>query len=231
MHKGIYMAASGAIAQAQRLDAVSSNLANVSTTAFKAERTTFEQMFNEEVQAVPQTKVERDMQQGALQKTGSPLDLAIRGDGFFVVETPAGERYTRDGAFRMDPYGTLTNAQGHAVLATSGPVTVPEGKTVEVSADGALMIDGKSYGTMRVVQVERPSELMREDGGLYAAAGNNAVSDGSVEIVSGHLEKSNVNPLKSMTELVTVSRAYEAFHRAIETLRDTERKAATDIAT
>ena len=151
-----------------------------------------------------------DELQGSLQETGGTLDLAIEGDGYFTVMTPAGERLTRAGAFTRNADGVVVNMDGHPLLDEGGgEITIPfEAKSVGVSADGTLSVDGAPAARIGLVDVEDQTRLFREAGVLFRAdAGTVPVEDG--RIVQGFLEQSNVSPVAEMARMVEVQRAYE----------------------
>src|SRR6185436_6967036 len=148
---GIWIAASGASAQMTALDVTANNLANATTPGFKADQAVFQEHL---VQALVAGKAQRDMRytsvaavtsdlrSGPLQVTQRPLDAAIDGDGYFTVQTPRGERYTRAGGFQLGPAGTLVTALGYAVLDSGGsPIQLPlDGPAAEIGQDGAIRV-------------------------------------------------------------------------------------------
>jgi flagellar basal-body rod protein FlgF len=192
---------------AHRQDVTANNLANASTDAFKADRV-LAHTLNGSTSPVPVQ--DTDMRQGTFRETGRSLDLALQGDGFFVVSTPQGERLTRGGSFRLDPVGQLTNAQGDLVLGDGGPIVLQGGK-VEVQGDGTIMVDGQGAGRLRVVTPEDPQQLLKEGFGRYAPRGEvHAVDEDTTQVRQGAVEEANIDPLLSMVDLVTIQRAYAA---------------------
>jgi flagellar basal-body rod protein FlgG len=192
---------------AHRQDVTANNLANAGTDAFKADRV-LAHTLNGTTSPVPVQ--DTDMRQGTFRETGRSLDLALQGDGFFVVSTPQGERLTRGGSFRLDAAGQLANAQGDLVLGDGGPIVLQGGK-VEVQGDGTIMVDGQGAGRLRVVTPEDPQQLLKEGFGRYAPRGEvHAVDEDATQVRQGAVEEANIDPLLSMVDLVTIQRAYAA---------------------
>jgi len=232
MGSGIYIAAAGAESQAAALDVTANNIANAATTGFKAERVSFRQALDS-AQSADATYVEGsskadDQTAGSLVQTSNPLDLALVGDGYFSVETDAGTRYTRAGAFRLDAAGAIINAAGQKALSNGGgPLTVPpEASQVSVTATGEVFADGESIGSLALSRFS-PGAMKREGASLFSTTA--APLDGTPEVVSGALESSNVNVVRGMVDLVKVSRTYESLLRMIEGYRETESRAARDL--
>ncbi|MSP16542.1 MAG: flagellar hook basal-body protein [Myxococcales bacterium] len=235
MASGIYIAMTGAKAQQDALDVTSSNIANASTVGYKAERITFQkalaQAASQDSAFVAATTGATDERPGELIQTDNPLDLALVGDGWFSVDTPNGVRYTRAGNFRLDPAGTIVNADGHAARATGGgTIVVPAGAAqVAVGADGTVSVDGQLLGGLELSRFA-PGDLGREGASLFVAnTAPSAVAPGELEVVSGALEGSNFEIIRGMIDLVKVSRSYEALHRMIESYRQLDERTARSI--
>jgi flagellar basal-body rod protein FlgF len=201
---------------ARELQTVANNIANLSTTGYRREGVVFAEMVRAlptEGGSVAMTDARArftDELQGALVETGGRLDLAIEGDGYFTVLTPAGERLTRAGAFTRDADGQIVNMDGHALLDEGGgAILIPfEAKNIGVAADGTLSVDGAPQGKIGLVTVEDQTKLFREAGVLFRADTDTLpVEDGRV--VQGFLEQSNVNAVAEMARMVEVQRAYE----------------------
>src|SRR6185369_3521445 len=158
MNSGLYSALSGNIAAMKRMEIISNNLANVNTPGFKKDKMLFESMLagNVNPPAVPQgstadpilqkDSVIIDYSPGSVSQTGNNLDLAIDGDGFFVVSTPEGPAYTRQGNFRLSSDGTLVTADGYPVMGQGGAIRV-QGSRVDIDGQGVVMVDGNPAGT------------------------------------------------------------------------------------
>ena len=199
-----------------QLDVIATNIANAETTGYRREAT----MFSEFVKAVGggsdsvsmATLKGRyaDMAQGVLEQTGGQFDIAIEGDGFFLVQTPDGDRLTRSGAFTTNPEGVLVTLEGHPVLDEGGAQIFipPDAANIQIGLDGTLSTNGQQIGRIAVVTVEDPAALRRASGTqLIADAPLIPVED--VRVAQGFLEASNVNPLLELTALIDVQRAYE----------------------
>lgn len=205
--------------QEQRLNQVTNNLANVDTPGFKKETVTFDEMLyqaNRSRQRVGKgLRIDTIHQQGVVQKTDAPFDLAISGDGFFKVETPAGVRYTRAGNFQRNNEGLLVTANGYPVLGEAGPVTIT-GAKVDVASDGRLYVDGVQVNRLTVVTAD-PKALKKEGENLFRLV-DGAAEEASPnsQLMQGHLEKSNVNTVTEMTEMIDLYRAYEGQQKMIQ---------------
>ncbi|MCX5864925.1 MAG: flagellar basal-body rod protein FlgF [Deltaproteobacteria bacterium] len=209
--------------QEQRLNQVTNNLANVDTPGFKKETVTFDEMLyqaNRSRQRVGKgLRIDTIHQQGVVQKTDAPLDLAISGDGFFKVETPAGVRYTRAGNFQRNNEGLLVTTNGYPVLGEAGPVTIT-GTKVDVASDGRLYVDGVQVNRLAVATAD-PKALKKEGENLFRLV-DGAAEEASpnAQLMQGHLEKSNVNTVTEMTEMIDLYRAYEGQQKMIRAVDD-----------
>jgi flagellar basal-body rod protein FlgG len=207
---------------------VANNLANANTDAFKVDRVTA-RVFDGSESPVPVQ--ETDFQQGVLRDTGRPLDLALEGEGFFVVQTENGERLTRGGSFRLDAGGQLMDSLGAPVLGKEGPITIAGG-AVEVLSDGAVMVDGAVLDTLRIETVEDLSTLMKEGSGRYLADGpTTAPGLGQTEVQQGFVEEANLDPVTSMVELVKIQHQYKANVDALQAMDAVLSTIANDVGT
>lgn len=211
------------VALRRELDTVANNVANASTTGFKAQRAAFKEFLKPIEQADPVAKPERpvsmvhatagftDLSRGAVEPTGSELDVAIDGNAFFVIQTAKGERYTRNGSFTLDSSGRLVNQQGQPVLGSSGSIIVPaEDGPATVNADGTVSTRVGIRGKLRLAYFESPQRLVPE--GANTLRSDEQPVDrpvGAVRLVPRSLERSNVQPLVEMSRLVEITRAYE----------------------
>ncbi|MEJ6396358.1 flagellar hook-basal body complex protein [Yoonia sp. 208BN28-4] len=195
---------------------VANNIANANTTGFRAEGMIFSEHVNnlgaDHASLSMATGRVRDtvMLQGTIDQTGSPFDLAIEGDGFFLIQTPEGERLTRAGAFTTSQNGDLVTADGHPVLDAGGaPVFIPQGLgMVAISSDGTISVAGQPIGQIGLVVPNDINGMIREGGTMFAAPdGFGPVPDG--RMLQGFLEASNVNPTLQIARMIEVQRAYE----------------------
>ncbi|WP_373636862.1 flagellar hook-basal body complex protein [Yoonia sp. BS5-3] len=200
----------------REMQTLANNIANASTTGFRAE----EVMFSEHIKALGPSASSLSMAtaavrntvdtQGTLTQTGGTFDLAIEGDGFFLIETPNGQRLTRAGAFTPNENGDLVTADGYPVLDPGGaPVFVPQGLgSVGIGADGTISAGGQPVGQVGLVRPLEPAQMIRESGVMFDAPdGFEAIPDG--RMLQGFLEASNVNPILQVSRMIEVQRAYE----------------------
>ncbi|HET8655419.1 MAG TPA: flagellar hook basal-body protein [Longimicrobiaceae bacterium] len=208
-----------------RQEAASNNLANADTNGFKAERT-FGQLVGD---AVTTVNAATDLSAGALKPTGNPLDLAIGGKGFFVVQTPQGERLTRAGAFQLDRDGKIVDDHGNAVLGEKGPIIAPPG-TLTIDAGGQVKVNGKEIGRLRVESVPQGTPLAHTNGTMFIPPANaTPVAPEARSIRQGFLEDSNVNTVGSLVDMISIQRSYAAVQKTITTLDDIRQTISTQL--
>ena len=245
MLRGLYIAASGMLNEERRLDVIANNIANADTTGFKRAVPVAEAAFSLVLRRVgdgpaapvigelgvggPLTAAVPAMVQGGLRATGRALDLALVGEGFFVVQTSAGVRYTRDGSFSLDREGYLVTADGHRVLGTAGPIRVGSGQ-VAVTADGEVLVDGRAAGRLRLAAFPAEIRLAREGDNRFRAPEGSVERQAQATVRSGYLELSNVQPVREMVDMIAVMRAYEASQRAVRAHDETLGQAVNEIA-
>jgi flagellar basal-body rod protein FlgG len=229
---------SGARTQNIALEMTANNISNANTHGFKANRLVFEEVLKEsedglEMASESQVRVAKnytDLRQGMMDKTGNPLDLAIAGDGFFVVNTPGGERYTRAGAFTISAEGYLVNAQGYRVQGEGGDIDLRDPRGLRVDNEGNVTKRGRLLDTLRVVSFAEPQKIEREGHNLWTNPPTNEVLTSKVSIKTGWLEKSNVNPIRSMTNMIQISRLYEMFMKGIQTFQKIDEKTTQQLS-
>ena len=186
----------------QEMQVLANNIANASTTGFRSEGVIFAEHVktlhdgSASLSMATASVQDTTMLQGGLSQTGGTFDLAIEGDGFFLVETPQGQRLTRAGSFGPNENGDLVTPDGHAVLDAGGaPVFVPQGAgTIGIGSDGTISADGQPIGQVGIVVPTDPTKMRREGGVMFnATAGFEPALDG--RMLQGFLEDSNVNPI------------------------------------
>jgi flagellar basal-body rod protein FlgF/flagellar basal-body rod protein FlgG len=240
MNSGYYAAVSGLRSQTQALEVLANNMANVSTTGFRAQRAIFRSLLagdeagsgNALQRAVNDFSVsggsQTDFAAGNLLKTGNPLDLAIEGRGLFAVQTPAGRLYTRNGSFHSAS-GQLVDASGNPVLGEQGAVSVPAGQ-VSISADGTISVQGAIAGQIGIFEFDHESSLTPVGSGYYSAPPGAARAAANSSLEQGMLESSNVNEVSAMVELIAVERHAEMLERAMSVFySDINKVAASDL--
>ncbi len=251
--KGVYTALSGAMAQSQRLDTIANNLANVNTPGFKKDQQIFKEYLtaNEkmpEVIQVPKVpgSIESfydmqggdksfvdaagtytDFSQGSLKSTGSPLDVAIEGSGFFEVGTPTGVKFTRVGSFKIDGAGQLVNKDGYPVLKAGAPGSDPASRTiriagvspVHISENGEIFEGDLSLGNISLVEVKNKDTLSKIGSSLFEFKKNATPDYAPIvnpSVKQGFLEMSNVNIVQEMTDMIATTRVFESTQKAIQ---------------
>jgi len=240
MIQGLYSAASGMVAIERRQATVANNIANASTIGFKRQNAVQEGFYSHfarqlrrpfHFDVVPGpgggtavVETFSDLRPGALSHTGNPLNLALRGPGYFAVDTPGGERFTRAGAFAIDADGQLATAEGYKVQNDGGGAIDVRGGPVTVGEDGTVYVDGVLTGRVRVLEFEEPHMLTREGQALYAAsdaAMRRSARAANTTVAQEHLEMANVNLSREMVDMTLSLRAYGANQRVINAIDET----------
>jgi len=221
----------------RELDIVANNIANADTTGFKVEQLLLGEEIGERarnafirpgVSFVLDNGIGRDYGQGGLEQTGRNLDFAIEGEGaFFKLNDGAGEAYTRDGAFTLDPEGRLTTGGGAAVQGDGGEIILDRSLgEPAVAPDGTISQSGNPVGRISIVRFDALAALEKGGDGLYRNASNaSAIEATDARVRQGMLEGSNVNPILEITNLIEIQRAYESVTRMIEGTKDLSRRA------
>lgn len=223
---GISSAAAALQSMERRQQVLSNNLANASTRGFKAEGV-FAQMMGD---AMSTTGTALDLTQGNLTETHNSLDLAIDGQGFFVTQTPRGERLVRNGSFRLDPDRKLIDDHGNLVLGENGPITIPPG-VAEVDNTGMVLVNGKPVQRLRVERVPAGTQLEHEGGTQFVPVETRkSVPTEERRVKQGFVEESNVNPMTAMTAMLEVLHRYGAAQKTLSTIDAVRGLAVTEIA-
>ncbi len=230
MDRGIYVAASGGLYSQDRMASMSNNIANINVPGFKKDREVF--IFQEgkpQLQGVsPEMNIPAqvfvktsivftDFTQGALKATKEPHDMAIKGDGFFVVNTKDGTRYTRKGDFKVDGTGRLITQDGNAVQGQDGDITLI-GRDFLVGANGDILEDGQVVDRIRVVTFEKPYPFIKLGAGYYESTNDNAkeIESEDAEVHQFNLEVSNASAIQEMVAMISGMRSYEANVKLIQ---------------
>lgn len=245
MRSSIFSALFGAMSNEHRIDISANNLANVNTTGFKRDNCAFQDTFQRfahdyvvdakpfirDKNMLPEPKIMArprlsdeviDMGQGAFQKTGNPLDLAVRGDGFFKVQKDGGEFLTRNGVFTLSPEGILITEQGYPVMANGGQVAIPPRSDVTIDAEGVIRADGAEIAQLDFVQPANTKELKKNGENLFVLEGEEVPAEG--EIVQGYIEKSNVEVVNEMVAMIECQRSFEMYQKMISTTDQLDQK-------
>ncbi len=233
MDRGIFVALSGAILHEKRLEVLTDNLANVNTAGFKKQKPVFEDSMPD-VYGLRSFSVMKstvtDMSQGVSERTGRPLDVALMGNGFFAVQTPNGERYTRDGSFTIGPGGSLVTKQGDPVIGQNGVIKV---NTADVSIDATGVLKGAggtTIGSLKLVGFKDTGSLVRE-GSYFTPSGTSASGpvDGDTQVQQGYIEVSNVNAIRAMTTMIEAQRSYETQTKMIQSMDEMTKKTIEEV--
>jgi len=230
MVEGLYTAAAGMSAQQVKLDAISNDLANLSTTGYRSERVAFSDLLYGPVRLAGTTTTAgagasaellgRSAAQGPLQETGRPLDLAIEGDGYLQVTAADGRpALTRDGGLAVDAAGQLTTAEGARL---SPPITLPAGVSaaqLRIASDGTVSAGARTLGRITLMTVASPDHLLAEAGGLLrpTSASGEPRAATAASVRQGALEQSDVNLGREMVDLTSTERSYQLASSAIQT--------------
>ena len=239
MDRVIYIAMTGAREVTRQQAAVTNNLANVSTQGFKREFNVFRALpvVGEGARTrafVLETTPRSDFTQGAIQQTGRALDVAVRGDGWIAVQDANGqEAYTRMGHLQVSANGILQTTNGYNVLGDAGPVTVPPDQDVVIGKDGTVSTvpvgqELAAVATAGRIKLVNPPEtdLVRGEDGLFRTTnGQPAVADANVQLVSGALETSNVNPAEALVSMISLARQFEMNMRVLRAADENSRSA------
>ena len=234
MDRGIYLAAAGNMSYERVIEITVNNLSNSNVTGFKREFPAFNldgyypgsskntlDTGSSEAVFDPNRSVYTDFSQGELKKTGNPLDVAISGEGFFVVDSKDGKMYTRKGDFLVDKQGRLTTKSGYAIEGDGGPVTITNGD-ISIAEDGTISVNGNSVGRLKVVNFEKPYLLEKWGDGLFSPsnAGMKPVPVKDPSIVQGYREMSNVSAVHEMVNMINALRMYESNMKVIKGFDD-----------
>lgn len=204
----------------RQFEVLAHNIANADTVGFKGRGVRFEEFRMPNAQAdglrglarqiafVADRGMTLDLSDGALMRTGAPLDIALRGSSLIAVNTAAGERYTRSGALSLNAQGTLVTADGYPVLGDGGPITAdPQSLPLSVTSDGVLTGRDGPIARIKLVKAADAKALVNEGRNLYSTKAPLPV-DANAIVVPGALEKSNIEPVQAMSRLIAVNRAY-----------------------
>ena len=226
MQNAILVGLSRQVALGRELDVVANNIANMDTTGYKADGSLFEEYLNSAARAgstgsrvsfVLDRGLWHDMSQGPVAHTGNPLDVAIDGNAFLVVQTPRGQRYTRNGSMQINATGQLVTGEGDPVLGNSGPITFqPNDHQVSISRDGTISVrEGTSNidsarGKLRLVTFANRQNLQKDGGSTFNAPNGVQPQPAPPEagLVQGAVEKSNVRGVVEMARMIEITRTY-----------------------
>lgn len=238
MENPSYIALSQQMALRRQMDVIATNIANVSTPGFKADRIMFAELLAGKapypssatgtrpgLSFVNEVGMLRDTSDGGMTQTGNPLDLALNGSGYFVVDTPSGPRYTRQGAFRLNQDGRIVTPDGYPLLdAQNRPIAIRPGETrIEISTKGAVTTESGEVGRIQIAQFENEQAMRKIGAGLYET--DQTPIAGDAEVRQGMIENSNVKAVKEITTMMDILRRYQTAQKILDQEHDLERKA------
>ena len=243
MENALLIGLSRQVALRRQMDVVANNLANMNTAGYKAGSLMFEEHLmpvaemneltgkDRKLSFVLDTSVYRAYTEGHFEQSGNELDVAISGDGWLVVQTPDGDRYTRNGQLKLNPDGQLVSPAGHPVMGDGGPITFgPNEAGIEIATDGTISTNEGLRGRLRVVQFENNAGLRKEGETLFTTdLQPNEAED--VRVLQGVVEKSNVQPISELTRMIETVRAYTSVSQTVSQAQDLRREAIERLGT
>ncbi|WP_439496751.1 flagellar basal-body rod protein FlgF [Bosea sp. (in: a-proteobacteria)] len=223
MENALLVGLSRQMALARELDVIANNMANVGTNGFKARSARFNEFlmpvasaegfkgFDRKLSYVIDKGTPIDLTQGVIERTGNPLDVALRGDNFLVVQTPQGERYTRAGSLSINPRGQLVTQTGQPVMGEGGPIQFGDTETnVGIAVDGTVSSNLGTRGKLRMVRFDNPRGLSSDGANLFASPTPALPAGPQARLEPGAIETSNVKAVIEMTRLMEVQRSYQS---------------------
>lgn len=239
MIKGIYSSASAMIPRIRQQEVIANNIANVTTPGFKKDSVFVSELSSAQRRGIATKsdwetpmidQVYTDQSQGSFDKTGNMLDLAIDGDGFFVIQNEDGtEALTRNGSFTTNDSGSLVNSFGETVMGTGGPIQLPAGD-VSVSGDGIISVNGVQLTTLKIASVENPAQLNKVGGKFFIPEGIELTTAVNFAVRQGYLESSNVDIITQMVEMISSYRNYESDAQALKAQDESLEKLIREVA-
>ena len=235
-------AAGGLQAAMDSFDMLANNLANTSTTGFKADREFYstylapeaDDSVNPTVGESPVVQKQwTDFAQGTLLNTGGATDLALSGTGFFAINGPSGKLFTRSGNFHLTPQGTLVTAEGYPVRLTGNTtLQTQSASALQIGSDGQISQDGNSLGQLELVDFKNASELSRGAGAYFQNADpqTNPETAATAQVLQGKIESSNAAPAESAARMISLMRHFEMLQHAVKIGSDMNRQAIEEVA-
>lgn len=251
MENALLVGLSRQMALSRELDIVANNIANIDTNGYKADNAAFSQFLSSgasdgefngndrRISFVQDRASWIDLSAGAIERTGNPLDVAIDGKGYLVVQTSRGQRYTRNGALSINASGQLVTGEGDAVVGATGPITFQStDHNVHISPSGIITVrEGANTaeaprGQLQIVAFDNPKQLQKEGGSKFVApAGVNTIPPPQgTRVVQGAVEKSNVRPVVEMTRMIEITRSYTEIGAILQQQGDQRRNALQQLS-
>ncbi len=234
MHKGIYIALSGATLKQAQMDMISNNLANANTAGFKRDKISFQehlvsQMNNRIENMDGRTMsyfgtVSPDFEPGGVVHTGNTMDVAIEGDGMFSLENG---QYTRRGDLKLDSEGYVVNQRGVKVMGTGGPIQITDTGRIDISGSGELSVNNIVVDTLKIVEFKDRSGMKKSGDDAFTSEQEGSASTSTIK--QGYVEKSNVDAVKEMVQLITALREFESYQKAIQSFDESMGRVLSDM--
>jgi len=258
MQNAMYSALFGALSNEHRMNSIANNLANVNTTGYKRDMLAFkdtmalyahdhimepvasirDKKFFPDPQHISRTRIATsvtDFQQGGMKVTSAPLDVGIQGEGFFKIDSPDGEFYTRNGHFTVNEEGTIVNERGWPVMSEGGPITIPEGtKNIVIAENGRVFADNEEVGQIQLVTVDNLAMLEKQGSNLFRVRPGAEVEEVEVDpnrswMAQGFLEAANVDAIYEMVNMIETQRQFEAYQKVMQATDTLDREANTKV--
>lgn len=236
MESPLLLALSRQLAVRDQMESIANNVANMSTPAYKGERTLFHEYLSGQAGpqqiTYPQLKgLFRETQEGPVSMTGNSLDVALRGKGYLAIETPGGTRYTRDGHLSLNARNQIVTQQGHPVLGVNNrPMTVPQdAPSITIAMDGSISAGDVRVGQLKLVSFENEQHLVRTGDGLYRTDAIPAPAR-DVDVLQGSLEGANIQPVLEITRMIEASRIYQSAQKIVNSEDERIRRAIERLA-
>jgi flagellar basal-body rod protein FlgF len=244
MENALLVGLSRQVAMQRELEVVANNIANLNTTGFKADGSIFQEYLmpnardggftgnDGRLSFVLDRATWQDFGQGPIQQTGNPLDVAIDGPGFLAVQTPRGERYTRNGSLQINAAGELVTSEGYQVLGDGGPIVFQrEDRDITIGRDGSIAVPAGARGRLRFVSFAQPQQLQKDGTSTFAAPAGVAPEDVPAgRVIQGAIEKSNVRGVLEMTRMIDVTRAYSTIATMLQQQADLRKSAIQQLS-
>lgn len=243
MENALLIGLSRQVALARELDVIANNMANVGTNGFKARSARFNEFIMPVAKADAFKPLDRplsyvvdkgtplDLSQGMIERTGNPLDVALKGDNYLVVQTPNGERYTRAGSLTVDRQGRLVTQTGLPVMGESGPISFGSSEhSMRIAADGTVSSDQGTRGKLRMVRFADPSALASEGTNLFSSTAAAQAAGPEARLEPGAIERSNVKAVVELTRLMEVQRNYQSVANMISKSDELRSRAISRLA-
>jgi len=240
MDYGLYTAFLGMRARQRTLDAQANNIANATTTGYKADRLVYSAIeaakkgagSPQNLVAGVETSGASDFTAGSIHETGRSLDVAIDGDAFLQVQTERGTRYTRAGNLTLNSDGQLVTHNGDLVVGEGGAITIPQKGTLSIGQDGTISADGKTVDKLKLVRFDNPVTALTKEGDAMFSANGKAqpIDDTNSKVQQGALEASNVNPISEMVAMINNNREFDSLQKSVSLLmNDLGKKISSEI--